>query len=619
MKKVCVIFLFLFLIVTVAPLVKAADPLMNPGKIRTCLTPTSLVRSVKGRNEGVQGKEPKKGYKDPKTGERVERPPRQGTGGSGNNYNIQLTGQCLAPGGCDCLNCQGSSCTLCKIKPKLAYGPVNISGVENFNIPYHGAAFSFYAVGDAPVPTPAPTRATTNDSSLKQGEIDQFIDLDAEGLAKNCAAVSWDPFGRVFDTVSLEPMPEVEVTLIDNVTKQPAVQQFEPNYSITGADGLFNILVEYEGFYQLSVKPPLTHQFTNSTVINPKYSLIYSDLYYPNTVFEETESLATHHDIPLQPKSDPYVSLPSLIERTLESLDMGNMVIYKGRVSHPFSTICLVGETNKTEYACSTADKYGIFVIGLEKFKVPDEKLMITITKADLNKITPTPTITPTKAPTPTKTPTPTTTSKTKNFINNFLHKLLSLLPITTKKVQAQQTVKILLSPTKIPTTTNTVTTKFGFDPILNYLEGYAYDNQGNKLPNAKVVIKFKMNDKQAYATTADSTGFFTVQTKNIPAVEYYLQITPSGTTKPITQTTTEFVKNNQTYLTSKNLNLVTATTKDGKPNAGVAQSTINKTSQTKYIIIVLIILLLIIIVLVFLFTYIKRKKENAVTGSTDI
>src|SRR3989339_1758482 len=87
-----------------------------------------------------------------------------------------------------------------------------------------------------------------------------------------------------------------------------------------------------------------------------------------------------------------------------------------------------------------------------------------------------------------------------------------------------------------------------GFNPILSYIEGYAYDKTGAIIPNAKIAVKLKANKEIFYQTTADENGFFMIYLNHLPFFEYYFDITaPNGIT--VTQTTTEFKNLNQDYL----------------------------------------------------------------------
>lgn len=388
-----------------------------------------------------------------------------------------------------------------------------------------------------------------------------FTEKEVEGSIKDCDVISWDPFGRVFDSVSLEPMSDILVTLIDDKTKKPAIMKFNANSDFTDMRGIFNILVENEGTYSLDVEPPLTHTFSASAKLSPNYSKIYSDIYKPNGVFEEKINVPTHHDIPLQPIGEPYHgAVAELIEGSLKTYTSGFYVVYKGKVTYPFAKVCLVGsETNKIIGKCVNADKYGNYSISVHKSKIPMEFLEVSVRKVDLNNI------------------------------NN---------------VYAEESRE----------------KGVGYEPLLSYIEGYAYDDNGNKLLNAKVAVRLKDNDKVFYETITDDTGLFIIYKNNLPFVDYYLEFVDSNQNS-IKKTTSEFIFDNQQYLISKKINLILKTKnskqvindKTGNSNEikNNLNSSIIKSKKTvvfnRYLLVILILVVL-FIALLLTFLYFRKK-----------
>jgi len=163
-----------------------------------------------------------------------------------------------------------------------------------------------------------------------------------------------------------------------------------------------------------------------------------------------------------------------------------------------------------------------------------------------------------------------------------------------------------------------------GFNPILSYIEGYAYDEIGKIIPNAKIVVTLNDNDEVFYTTSADTTGFFTVYSNNLPFFEYYLEITDPVVGIPVKQTTTEFITLNQDYITSEDLDLIKSTQGGSSivnPETGDINTIINSiptpivttqpeakaTGQTLAIIVLLIFLIIALITGVF---YILKKRK---------
>lgn len=481
-----------------------------------------------------------------KTGDLAEKDPEYG----GETYPVILTGDCLSQTGCDLVicnsnnkeieedekfiaDCEGESTPECspeKIKSwedkidaetpqddlqpgcvatgeKLPFGSVNITWED---LIHRHIEYTYYAIGENnPIGTGQGGGVDGQDLSQQLAQINSFT-FTQEGLEQKCVSIIWDPFGRVFDSQSLEPIPDIDVTLIDDKTGRPAIQQFESNHDVTFLNGLFNILVEKEGLYQIQVDVPATHEFVANPVLNPKYSLIYSDLYFPKTSYLEKQGIATHHDIALQPKGEPY-SAPAQVLSIDSAVAMNGGILYKGKVTHPLAKVCLQVEETHVQIRCVNADKAGAFIIFVDKKYIPPERLIPVVTKID------------------------------------FL---------------GRDTITIR---------TNSSDQKLGYEPVLSYVEGYARDNQGKIAYGAKINIRLKMNDKIFYTTYADEDGFFTIYAKDLPLFEYYLEIIPAQSTNPIRQTTSQFIKINEEYIKSNNLNLV-ASTKDD-------QSIINPTT----------------------------------------
>ena len=163
-----------------------------------------------------------------------------------------------------------------------------------------------------------------------------------------------------------------------------------------------------------------------------------------------------------------------------------------------------------------------------------------------------------------------------------------------------------------------------GFNPILSYIEGYAYNESGAAIPNARVAVKLKANNEVFYQTTADETGFFAVYSNNLPFFEYYLEITNPVVGIPVKQTTTQFITFNQDYLTKENLNLVKSTRADepiinpetGRENITLSTPTPAAASQpsakvgNQIIALVFVLLFLIVAVGAILFYIVKKRQQ---------
>lgn len=393
-----------------------------------------------------------------------------------------------------------------------------------------------------------------------------FNEATDEGSITDCEIISWDPYGRVFDAVSLEPMSDVKVTLIDGKTKTPSVMKFNSNNDFTDPRGVFNIQVENEGQYGLDVVAPLTHLFSETPNINPKYINIYSDIYTKGKVFQEKQGVPTHHDIPLQPVGEPYYSaVAELIEGSLQVKGFSSFVNYSGKTTFPFAKVCLVGAVSgKTVGKCVNADKFGNYSINVDKKEIPFEFLEVGIYKVDLNDVT---------------------------KVNSRESRLRDV----------------------------------GYEPFLSYIEGYAYDEKGNKLTNTTVNVKLGGSGKTFSTTATDTEGKFIIYKSDLPFINYHLEyVNVKG--DAVEKTTSEFLADNRQYIKNEALDLVLGTknsrpivdiTKDynGRDSQGIAQkpmetNTDSSIGSNRLFLILLILFLLVVLVIALIF-FIKKNRQS--------
>ena len=328
-----------------------------------------------------------------------------------------------------------------------------------------------------------------------------------------CSAVRWDPYGRIFDSQSLEPLPNINISLLDQNKNRVLIPN---NPQTTQADGSFNFLVE-PGSYFLSPNFPAGYTFNTTPNLHPNYIKAYFDIYKPNDVIVEKAGQPEHRDIPLDPSgTSPFRSEATMI--TYGHLRLETEIKYEGKISHPLSLVSLYGEKSSQEIGKTTADKFGFWEIKVDSKEIPqDEGLIPKITKVDL------------------------TQSQTNRLLQNLFSKL-------TKNIFAQSL--------------QTASKKVIFQPLLGYVEGYAYDNKGNPTPQAEVKVKLKMSNSVYYQTSADEKGHFIIPPQNLPIFEYYLEFQSPNTTKAVQKTTSEFAQKNSQYLTANRINLMTATKK---------------------------------------------------------
>ncbi len=337
-----------------------------------------------------------------------------------------------------------------------------------------------------------------------------------EGALGACKAISWDPYGIVFDSQSLEPVAEVEVTL----TKKRANGQFtiavgEDTPSIlnpitTVEDGQYEMYVP-DGTYRLELNSP-NFTFPSTTTLNPNYSKVYSDIYRGEDIVEKGETI--HRDVPIDSKTTPYHS-PVKIIAYAPLLDKGtNVMIIQGKVSHPFTKVNIYGKK-------PSEDKQGIFV---------RTRLLMTLT-ADKNG---------------------------EFDLRYDMHKLEQ-----TELIGDIEFVKADYVTKQVETKTTVKNDTLLVEPILNYLEGYAYDQSGKPIPNAKVSVYLDLSNESAYETTADANGFYRISSEYLPPMSYGVKY--EGASGTYSVTTSQFVAQNAKYLETQGSNLFEFKDQKGK------------------------------------------------------
>jgi hypothetical protein len=325
-----------------------------------------------------------------------------------------------------------------------------------------------------------------------------------------------DPKGRVFDAKSLEPINSSEITLLDSTQKLYNYQSIT-NPQTVMKNGEFAFYVP-NGLYYLNVSQlPQTHTWpVDLNMVNPNFSQAYFcdpdikdsknqpvSLYYQSFPINVSDKLI-HCDIPLDPGSNPpFTSQVQLITYGINRESGTGDVTYSGKVTHPLSKIRLTGETTGYLAGEAIADKMGNW-----RINVPGKYYPVT------------------KDNTPDR------------LEINFIKK-----DLTTGNFMEAVKDKV-------------------FEPILYYLEGYAYDQFGSIIPNAKVGIKSKTKDQIVYLTQADNKGFFRVGSQFLPSMEYELVFVDQND-KVGVLTTSQFALLNSDYIKEKKIDLISEPVND--------------------------------------------------------
>ena len=342
-------------------------------------------------------------------------------------------------------------------------------------------------------------------------------------MAKKCLSIAWDPFGRVFDAQTLEPVQGASVTLLWKnaggsfvpMTAADVVGGGITNPWTTKIDGVFNFVVP-PGEYKLQVAGG---EVTDIASVHPKYTNAYYDIYPaltdgPDDIIVETEE-AEHRDIPIPTRNTNTTAV--IIEHT-ETQGQG-IIFSQGRVSHPLAKIVVEikrkyadGKEEIRDGESFISDKEGNFEVEINQgeFEKTDEYIdMISGLRPE----------------------------KTNILLTKSGWGILSSI-LNGWGVEAQ-------------TRSNSISIK----PMPSFLEGFAYDGFGKVISNALVSIYLIGGTKPYYETKADVKGFYKIGSEYIPPFQYEIKYkTLSG--QVITMSTEKYLEQNRAYLVEQKIDL---------------------------------------------------------------
>ncbi len=442
------------------------------------------------------------------------------------------------------------------------------------------------------------------------------FDLETVFSKSDCVSLNWDPYGRVFDAYTLEPVSDVNVTLL--VKRQNgSFTPFTPNDILGGniinpqktlVDGMFSFVVP-DGTYKLKVESNDYIFPVEFNKINSNYSKIYQNI-YPALTGEEIVQKGSiqKRDIPLIPKSSSQSNEVKLMEYFMDLDKKTSTIIIQGRASHPFTKIkaysLKTDPVTNQQYRFRllienpiTTDNQGKFILKISQTNFENDEFFgdLVLEKSNLTSLT---------------------------SFKNIIDKLLSFI---FKKVKAQ----------------TVLASSYRFEPILNYIEGYAYDNQGNIIPNAKVSVVLNFSNSPSYTINADDRGYFKISSQYLPSMPYRLVFTNSVGEKNEIKTS-KFIAQNQKYLKESGINInnikiikndtntTSITSSVTSSSSKISPSVINFNNKNKdlnnfndnnqliknsnsqnfkFLSILLLLIFLIILVALIIFLYIKKNK----------
>lgn len=426
--------------------------------------------------------------------------------------------------------------------------------------------------------------------------------LDFETSAKDCAAFNWDPFGRVFDSKTLEPLKGVTVSL----TKQRADGTFsllQPSEVLGGAiinpqttlaDGDFSFVVPDATYRLVPTVPGYRFPVDTVSTINADYTKVYTDIYPATTGTDIIQRGAiVHRDIPMEAVGTPQNNPAEMMEYFSQLDKLTNSFIIEGRVSHPFATVNIWTQKSNVNGQVATryrkivsadADKTGYFKIVVNQSDFEENE---AIGEAEFVKRS-------------------AAAATTMTSPQTLLQKVIGLfIPQVSAQSRPNPSIKL--------------------NPIPNYVEGIAYGAGGQPLPNATVGVYLTFSNVAYYTTTADAEGRFRITSEHLPFMPFTLgyQTTPTGA---VTKVTTEkFLSQNAKYIQDNKIDVNEYKDEQGRTGDQVVQERArNATAQAQkqavdiadgspqnnFTIVIFAIMLLVVIAAI-LMLYLKNKQKS--------
>ncbi len=373
------------------------------------------------------------------------------------------------------------------------------------------------------------TEIEGDEKTQQQGTFD-FVTAN-----EKCDIIKWDPFGRVFDSLTLEPVFGASIQLLKkradgsftavdprNFLDVPGGNLENPY--LTLEDGQFSFVVP-DGDYKLVVQKNGYTFPVDVVAVQANYSKIYSDIYPAQTGdIIVQKGKVQHRDIPIISVTGEaaVTGAPKMMEYFYSINKAVGVLSVEGRSSYPFTKVnvfTLLSSSGQRSrlFTSLMADQYGRFSVDIDTSKFNNNEYFgaIDLVKTDLSKLT-------------ARSAAPSFLTQLRSVIASFVHLVLAQQPQT-----------------------GTIT----FDPIPNYIEGYAYDSNGKTLANANVAVYLTYSGRPYYQTKTNSTGYYKISSEYLPSSPYKIVYsTPTGV--KVETSTSKFVSQNQTTLAANSIDL---------------------------------------------------------------
>lgn len=356
------------------------------------------------------------------------------------------------------------------------------------------------------------------------------FDFSFNSVVVDCASIAWDPYGRLFDASTLEPIGNTQITL--QINKGGIFSAMTPADLLGGnlinpqqvyEDGAFSFIVP-DGDYKLL---PILSYVTDLAKIDPNYKKAYSEIYAGEVI--QQRGAIQQRDIAIVTQNTNTV--PKAISFFYNVTPYGTIIL-DGTVSHPLTKINV--KTAKISALRPTSKIPHRTIQTFQTDKMGEFKFSV-----DQNKF-----------------------EKTGSY---------------TEIIAGIELVKVdLRTAEESSASSQTV----ALEPIPQYLEGYAYNAAGTILPNTTVGVYISSGVSPYTEVITDENGLFKITTELLPSSMYNLRYTTkTGITFVVKPST--FLAQNQQYYVQNRLSPYVGNYKGGilAPTGGPNEE---KTSQGK-------------------------------------
>lgn len=427
-------------------------------------------------------------------------------------------------------------------------GNIFIDAAQSYTV--GGLEHSFYAMQVVSDQAISDNEAYRN--SLKLSLFAQIEEV--EPSATNCTTVFWDPYGKIIDSLHLEPLGNINILLKNKTINNQIIKTVLANNptfrnpNITDLGGNFNFAVSPGTYFLQPSHPDFTFPIDSSTFnsvvskltsFDPQQEYIARDNLYNNSLepIIEKEGFSQRRDIILQPKDPNYPGSPISILYA-ENLRDGNNQLVRGRASHPNSLIQIT--INNTQVAQTQTDLNGGFNITIPQSVITNNPGFLQIFAQK----------TPITNPISQKFP---------PFVKLFIKNALAQTPSISKPYS------LSLVPLR--------------------MSGFVFDTNLQVKPGAIVQLSIPSLGGINYSQTkADENGFVSINNTNLPPLDFVLIVKdPENTKNTYKLTVDDFKKTNTVYINETQANYYNNSVPISKPDstliAKVKAQTPNKVS----------------------------------------